>query len=113
MNLNATQTRLLAVVDRHLDSLLDRPGMYGGPEAVEFQAIQAMEFRAHILRPDAPDRDILEQWQSLLRRLYPQHPNTYLHVILRRLHPSMDENEVLYDLAHRLRSFRMWVASAY
>lgn len=95
MALNDTQMRLLAFVDRHLDGLLDRPGMCGGPEAVEFQAIQAMEFRAHILHPDTQDRGILEQWQSLLQRLYPQHPNTYLHVILRRLHPSMDENEVL------------------
>ena len=92
MNLNATQTRLLAVVDRHLDGLLDR---------------------VHIVHPAASDRDVLEQWQSLIYRLYSQHPNTYLHVILRRLHPTMDEAEVLHALAQRLRSFREWVAMSY
>lgn len=39
----------LALIDEALDGMRDRPAMYGGPEAVLFQALLALDIRATLL----------------------------------------------------------------
>lgn len=113
MDLDTTQTRLLSAVDRNLDSLLARPGMWGGPEAVELQVLQALQFRVCLIYPTAEDRDVLNHFRHWLTRRYPGNPTAPLHVLLRRQHPSMNEADVLKELARLLSKFREWIVMAY
>ena len=110
---NPATARLLAAIDRNLDGLLARPGMWGGPEAVELQVLQALQFRVHLLHPTAEDRDVLDQLRGWMTRRYPGNPTAPIHVLLRRQHPSMNEAEVLKELARLLSKFREWIMMAY
>ena len=83
------------------------------PEAVEFQVLQALQFRVHLLHPTAEDRDVLDQLRGWMTRRYPGNPTAPIHVLLRRQHPSMNEAEVLKELARLLSKFREWTMMAY
>lgn len=49
MTRSDSATAALALIDEALDGMRDRPAMYGGPEAVLFQALLALDIRAAFL----------------------------------------------------------------
>ncbi len=73
--------RIVRFVDETIDSMLERPRMWGSPRCVEGQLMRLLEVRHVALRPQAPLEiagDIQRTYLSFLRSELPGSPETSL-----------------------------------
>lgn len=98
----------LAWIDARLDELLSAPPMWGSLEAVEMQALQLFDLRAHVLNPEqeaASPRRVLDTYMAWLRQRFPEAPPAPLFRLLGASDPRGDE------LGRTLTEFRAWLSS--
>jgi hypothetical protein len=63
--------KIIKWVDARIETILTRPGMWGGREALELQILQLTEFRKLMLEPEALEtnpRLIVNAWISQSRK---------------------------------------------
>lgn len=96
---------VLARVKASLDAMAKAPPMFGGPEALEFQALTLIEMRQLVLRPRAMAADPDEThkaYERFLAELFGEPSNTYLHAVLRAHGQVSDLPGLLHDFARWL-----------
>ncbi len=92
--MSALRTRLERWTDSVLDSIRQHPAMYGGPDAVEAQALMLLVVREVMAaRTDAPEpsHPLLHAWRTHVRCTLPGGGVDSLAKQLAALHPGDDE----------------------
>jgi len=97
---------MVEYTNANLESLIRFPGMWGGPEATELQALQAMEFRDNILHPNNDVRDILYRYNDFLRGVFAKsYRNLPACQILQRQYPEESEIDIITRVSELMSRF--------
>ncbi|MBI5515624.1 MAG: hypothetical protein HY909_17720 [Deltaproteobacteria bacterium] len=105
--MTALRRQLERWIDETLDGITRAPMMYGGPEAIELQALLLLQLRAFVAHPNAvvPEaRGVFDAWAGEVRRRHPGHGPVLLHAVLAA--GGHDEAEQAAELARQLAVFR-------
>lgn len=97
--------RVLSMIDERIDGIAKRPRMWGGPEALELQMLQLLEFRSMVGRPvlaSSPD-EVRTLWWSFINEKAGRPFNSPLFVLFDVV-DAMEFGKVLGEFADHVRS---------
>lgn len=103
--LSIAEHRMLDLVNDNLRGMFAQPGTWGGPEATELQALQAMEMRDAVLHPTHGARYILNSYHDFLRRVFPIGGSLPAFQILRQMDAECSEMELTVRVAKIMSEF--------